>query len=170
MPIYLFSGKIASGKTTISTALANYLGINRYTVSDYLKNYADIYYNGNHSRDTLQKIGDIKRKEGYKKFCIDFLTFINYEKDMSFIIDGIRTIEFLEEMKLCLINEKVIHIFIEIDEKLRHERMLKRNAQDQLYYQHHTENYSRKLMEAADIIVNSNNNVTAIVAYILSKQ
>lgn len=170
MSIYLFSGKIASGKTTISTALSNYLGIKRYTISDYLQNYADIYYNGNHSRDVLQKIGDIKRKEGYKKFCIDFLTFIKYEENMSFIIDGIRTLEFLKEMKLCLINEKVIHIFINIDEKIRFERMMKRNSQDQLYFHHHTESYSKELMVAADIVVNSSDNIPDIVNYIISKQ
>lgn len=91
-----FSGQIGSGKSSVSTAVAETLGWSRTGFGDYLR--AEIMRLGGDpsSREALQDLGKKRVEEDAGAFCRDVLTSGGFRPGDDFVIDGIRHVEIFD--------------------------------------------------------------------------
>ena len=160
-------GKIASGKTTVANELAALMKGEQFSISDYLK-YC-LKQNGieNPSRTQLQELGEDCISKGWDDFCENFLTFINYDKHKTYIIDGIRHRNFF--ISLCNKSYPInpVLVFLDVNDEVLEYRKCER--QEIKYDEKRlAEGNLTDLFKLADIIVKTmGKNVTEIVNEIL---
>lgn len=112
-PVYCISGKIGSGKTTIGKMIANEIGGIHGSVSDFLK--AELKKQGitTPTREQLQDLGVAYIENGWVEFASQTVKHIGRKKELPFVIDGIRHINFLNAIKMICwpapVYEVVLH-------------------------------------------------------------
>jgi len=91
-----FSGQIASGKSSVSAAVADALGWQRTGFGDYLR--AEIARMGGDpdDRKALQDLGQKRVDEDPGAFCRDVLAYGRFQPGDNFVIDGIRHVSIFE--------------------------------------------------------------------------
>jgi cytidylate kinase len=92
------SGKIGSGKTTLAEYLSSELKIHIASFGDYVR------YIANHAgikieRKELQSLGHDLLENDLEEFCKNVLSHGKWDGQSSLIIDGIRHIKVLEQLK-----------------------------------------------------------------------
>jgi len=96
-----FAGSIASGKSALSTAIAERLGIPRVSFGDFVKNEA-VSRGLQLSRGNLQAIGEELVGHDVAGFCSAVLKSAGYVSGHSIVVDGIRHAQVLEALRqLC---------------------------------------------------------------------
>lgn len=87
-----FSGKIGSGKSSVSEAVAKELGWSRTGFGDYLR--AELARSGSDptSREALQDLGQRRVDADPEAFCRDVLSAGGFRPGDNFVIDGVRHI------------------------------------------------------------------------------
>lgn len=91
-----FSGQIGSGKSSVSTAVAQTLGWRRTGFGDFLRDEIIRLGGDPNDRNALQDLGQ-KRVDGdAPAFCRDVLAAAGFQPGDDFIIDGIRHIGIFE--------------------------------------------------------------------------
>jgi cytidylate kinase len=85
-----FSGQIGSGKSTVSSAVADALGWSRAGFGDYVR--AEVQRMGGDptSREALQNLGQKLVENNATKFCRAVLQFGGFSPGDNFVIDGVR--------------------------------------------------------------------------------
>jgi dephospho-CoA kinase len=136
--IIALSGRIASGKTAISKAVAENLNLPRVSFGDYVRLVAR-QRGLPESREFLQRIGSDLVERNVKQFCYDVLAQVNWQHRESVIIDGIRHIKVLNTLREITAPVAVYLIFIKVDETVREARLLKREEENSIKYQRHLE-------------------------------
>ncbi len=88
--VVCFSGRIGSGKTSLTLALAGRLGWRRAAFGDYLRDR--IYREGGdaHDREALQELGQHLVDTDAEQFCRNVLAHAGYIQGESLLVDGIR--------------------------------------------------------------------------------
>jgi len=152
--IICISGKIASGKTTLSSLLAEKLKCNRFSTSDYLRSKAATKGYTVIDRTLLQMIGEDCINEGWENFARAFLSFTNDSSDESIIIDGVRHVEFYNSLKK-LTGKNCSLIFLDAREDVLLER-LQHRGDGEINYTHVAEGNLSRLKEAANYIFDAN--------------
>lgn len=94
-----FSGQIGSGKSSVSTAVADALGWRRTGFGDYLRGEAAKRGGDPDDRKALQDLGQARVDEDAAAFCRDVLTAGGFQPGDDFIIDGIRHVSIFEILK-----------------------------------------------------------------------
>ena len=151
--IICVSGKVASGKTTLSKMTAEILRCNRFSVSDYLKTIAESQGHDIIDRSLLQKLGEECINKGWDKFAKDFLSFINYHKSQSYIIiDGIRHIEFYRNISK-ISSKHCVLVYIEVNDEVIFERLLLR-GEINIDYSHIAEGNLSLIKGISDYVLN----------------
>jgi adenylate kinase family enzyme len=160
--IICISGKVASGKTTLSKKISEIIGCNHFSVSDYLKSIAKMQRNDIIDRPLLQKLGEECINKGWDKFANDFLSFINYKNKKYIIIDGIRHVEFYKS--LYQISSKLsVLIYIEINDKVLLNRLLLR-GEENIDYSHIAEGNLSNIKDISDYILNADDKDVEVLA------
>lgn len=118
-----FSGPLKSGKTTVSTAVANALHLKRASFGDFVRQIAARRGLDPTKRRVLQFLGDELISKGWTKFCLDVLKSANWKKGESIVVDGIRHAQALLELARISKPLPAILIHVEIDEAVRNERI-----------------------------------------------
>lgn len=117
--IVCFSGKIGSGKSSVSRAVAEQLGFQRASFGDYVRKLLSEAGGNTESRTELQDLGQSLVQNDLRGFCQGLLTNVGYKPGTSLVIDGIRHVDILDELTSIFGSKKVTLIHLEIGEDLR---------------------------------------------------
>lgn len=172
-PIVLgFAGSIASGKSTLSIAVASALGWQRVSFGDYVRTVAQNQGLGD-SREVLQAVGASLINQGREQFCKAVLAQINWEPGQPLIVDGIRHAEIVPIMRQIVDPWDFRLIFVVVDESIREARLLERGLSDRQQWQqleaHSTEAQVQAVLpEMADFAVDSTRKIEDLVLEIVT--
>lgn len=145
-------GKIASGKTYVSKTIADRNQWLRCSTSDFLRDI--LCKNGENfpSREQLQELGEIEINKGWSVFARDFMNYAMAKSISDYlIIDGIRHIEFFDEVKNIVFPKKCILIYLDIPQEIIRAR-LKERGEKTIDFEHIAEGSQVSLFNAADFI------------------
>ena len=126
-----FSGQIGSGKSSISTAVAQALGWQRTGFGDYLR--AEIARRGGdpNDRKSLQELGQALVAADPDAFCRDVLASGGFIPGDNFIIDGIRHTSIFEILASVSLPSNTKLLFLSACEAMRAARITsRRDAKD----------------------------------------
>lgn len=174
LPVVMVSGRIAVGKTTVSAALAESLGVNRSGFGDEVRARAAAA-GRDASREVLQEIGEHLVATDPQGFCAAVLTRGNYLPGTGLVIDGIRHVEILELMRQIIAPDRLLHVHVEAPDRVRQDRIETRNRLGEGASLVGLEIHSTErqvldvLPQRADIIVNSGDSLESVVASIRSR-
>ena len=91
-----FSGQIGSGKSSVSSAVAEALGWRRTGFGDYLRSEIARLGGDPSSRKALQDLGQSRVEDDPSAFCRDVLAAGGFRAGDDFVIDGIRHLGIFE--------------------------------------------------------------------------
>ncbi len=171
--VFGFSGCIASGKTTISEGVANYLGLPRVSFGDYVRKMARHKGLDDSSRDILQSVGESLIIEGWMKFCKSVLKQVKWEPGQSLVIDGVRHQAAIDTLKLLVKPSLFLLIHININESEQKTRLNRKeiiNLQQIKVIENHSSEKDVKsiLPNIADLIVDGTYPIDDIILGIIS--
>ncbi len=139
--VVAFSGRIASGKSTISQGVATTLGWPRASFGDYVRETALSRGFDPEDRSVLQEIGELLVRDP-DVFCRSVLARFGFVHGQGFVIDGIRHLEVLEELRRAVAPQEVCLIYVEAPETAIHRRLMEERVEDgkiDAWEQHSTE-------------------------------
>lgn len=148
-------GKIASGKTHISKIIADKNDWLRCSTSDFLRDIIS-QRNGEPfpTREQLQELGNCEIKKGWNTFACNFLNYATQKGDIGFlVIDGVRHIEFFNEMRDIIFPQKCFLIYLDIPNKILQKRLHER-GETRIDFNHISEGDQQRLYNSADFISN----------------
>lgn len=154
--IIAFAGPIGSGKSTVSFAIAEALGLSRASFGDYVRGVAK-QRGLTQDRETLQLIGSELIGNGWGPFCKAVLSQAGWKKGKGVVVDGIRHIEAVETLLQMTAPSKFVLVFVSITEKERQIRLVQKgikDKEDQIRIESHpTEVQVKSLESKADLIL-----------------
>lgn len=154
-----FSGKIGSGKTTVSSSLAKMLNWSRMSFGDYVR--ATARQRGlAESREVLQRLGESLLATDAEGFCRAALAQADWKSGQPLIIDGVRHTLVVEILRRLVKPMRFMLVHIAVDETLRESRLLALGETNQSSLRqiekHSTEkDVSLSLQYMADLTVHS---------------
>lgn len=116
--VLAFSGAIASGKTSVSTAVAQSLGCPRVSFGEQVRRVAD-ERGLPASREQLQFLGEFLVREQPEDFCLAVLRQADWKPVSNLVIDGVRHAEILQTLRTLVKPCELKLIFITVDEQTR---------------------------------------------------
>lgn len=118
-----FSGRIGSGKSSVSEALAERLGWRRTSFSEYLR--AELQRRGGDpsSRQALQDLGQSLVEADGEAFCKAVLTAGGFQPGCNFLLDGVRHVDIFRTLTGLALPSSTRLIFLAADDASRHERV-----------------------------------------------
>jgi len=170
-PIVLaFSGGIASGKSTLSAAVAQSLGWPRVSFGAYVRKQAE-YRGLEISRETLQEIGSSLIQEGWRQFCQNVLAQATWKSGQPLVVDGIRHVEAVDELQRLVNPAQLRLIFIDLPESTRRERLHQRDLAEHEAFEriesHPMEVETRSILpRLADLVLDGSQPTAHIVSEI----
>ena len=120
--VLAFAGRIGSGKTTLTTALAEALGCKRASFGDYVR-YVVNARGMPATRENLQRIGTDLLEHDKLVFCDAVLRYSGWTPGTSLVIDGLRHAETIDLICQLVSPLKFRIVYLEIDEDTRLERL-----------------------------------------------
>jgi dephospho-CoA kinase len=127
--VLAFAGRIASGKSTLSTSVAQVLGWPRVSFGDYVRQVAR-HRGLEESRTVLQELGAALIAQGWEAFCRTVLGQVAWEPGQPLIIDGIRHAEALMVLRQLVTPSELRLVFITVNEPTRTARLRQRESPD----------------------------------------
>lgn len=131
--VLIFSGGIASGKTTVSKALSQKYGWPVVGLGDCIRREAEKKGLPT-NRDYLQGFGKSIVDESHKAFCQFILNnateLFNWKMGESLIIEGVRHQEIVGMFREVVAPTNVILIFLDVDEEIRKRRLKERSIDE----------------------------------------
>lgn len=118
-----FSGKIGSGKTSISQAVAGELGCGRASFGDYLREEVARHGGDPGCRELLQELGQNRIERDAASTCRDVLASGGFVRGRDFVLDGVRHLRVLPHLARLAAPSTVRVIFLEADAGLRSVRV-----------------------------------------------
>jgi transcriptional regulator with XRE-family HTH domain/Zn-dependent peptidase ImmA (M78 family)/adenylate kinase family enzyme len=122
--VLAFSGKMGSGKSTLSQQVADALGWKRASFGDYLRVFARSQ-GLEESREVLQDLGESLVIKDPTAFCHSVLTHFQWHSGEPLVIDGVRHAAVLDSLRKLVAPLELRLVFIEIDEGTRIKRLQK---------------------------------------------
>jgi cytidylate kinase len=118
-----FSGRIGSGKSSVSEALAQQLGWRRTSFSDYLR--VELQRRGGDpgSREALQDLGQSLVEADGEAFCRAVLIAGGFQPGGNFLLDGVRHVDIFRALARLARPSSARLIFLAADDVSRHERV-----------------------------------------------
>lgn len=152
-PVICISGKIGSGKTTIGKMIANEIGGIHGSVSDFLN--AELKKNGiiTPTREQLQDLGAAYIENGWIEFAFKTLKYIGHKKEIPFVIDGVRQVNFLNAIKMICWPAPVYEVVLQANDDTLQQHISIRGT-EKFDTTHHVERGLEGLLAVADIVIN----------------
>lgn len=170
------SGQIASGKSTIATALARVIGCDHVSFGKYVRTVAS-ERGYDESRQTLQDLGQhLLESRGAEGFCLDVLASQapRFVPGNDLVIEGIRHTDVVDALSFLVQPSVFALVFVRVDERTRRNRLALRegegNTDLKTADKHSTEQQVRRAMQgrAALTLVStrpSGESVRAVLAW-----
>ncbi|NVM29290.1 MAG: dNTP triphosphohydrolase [Candidatus Helarchaeota archaeon] len=174
-PVILgFAGGIGSGKSKLSSGVAEKLGWKRLSFGDFVRSVAT-ERKLDDSRDTLQELGEkLIDENGYEGFCRDFLSWGQYRNNGNLVIDGIRHKEIWNTLKRITYPSNTLLVFVELSFDERKKRLSERSPMDAKnlgrYESHSTEREVKDLTlcQRADLHINGEESLDRQIEVVIS--
>ena len=112
-----FSGVIGSGRTSISSAVAYRLKLDRTGFGDYLREKLEKASEGPVTRAELQNFGQDLVDTDPKKFCKSVLNRVKFDYKRDIVVDSIRHVKIYNCLKKLVDPIECRLIYIVVDEK-----------------------------------------------------
>jgi cytidylate kinase len=125
-----FSGRIASGKTTITQSLAELLGWRRVGFSDYLRHLLKERGNIAPTREQLQDLGQSLVTADPDQFCRNVLVLGGFVPGANILLDGIRHVDIQRRIARLVEPSRAILIHLAADDELVERRIAQRGASE----------------------------------------
>jgi cytidylate kinase len=125
----VFSGKLGSGKTAVSKMLAARIGARWNGFGATVKRIAaerELQI----ERHVLQVLGEELVQKSPDAFCRRVIAEAIPQSGTTLVLDGLRHLSILEQLRKLLSPRRVILIFVDVQEPIRLERILKREDCD----------------------------------------
>ncbi len=170
--VIAFSGSIASGKSTLSQEVAKTFQWKRASFGDYVRSVAQNRGIAN-SREVLQAIGADLLQRDMEGFCRTVLAQADWQLGQPLVIDGIRHVEVLDNLKQIVAPMPLFLVLVTVDESTRTNRLLERGTVDLEKYQHlehdSTEQQVKSaLANIADLVMDSGHSLEENVEQLVS--
>lgn len=164
--IVMFSGGIASGKTTLSRRVASALGCKWASFGDFIRTEAE-RRNLPLSREVLQDLGQSLVDADVLQFCLNFLAAQEWSPRENLIVDGLRHLEVLSAMKRLAGDVRLI--FVYADFNTREARLATRGEIDLHKLESHVveEQNEGPLREESQLIVDSRSPIEENISTVL---
>ena len=168
--VIAFAGPIGSGKSTVSVAIAEALGLSRASFGDHVRSVAK-QRGLTQDRETLQLIGSELIENGWGPFCKAVLSQAGWKKGDSIIVDGIRHSEAIEALRQMTAPLKFILFFISIEEEDRQSRLMSKGIIDKRekskVESHSTEAQVNSLRSKASLVLDGTQPILELVRQII---
>ncbi len=150
-----FAGRIGTGKSSLSIALAADMHWKRASFGDFVRSIAEERGVVN-SRHNLQEIGAELESSDAFAFCRDVLNFAGWISGEPVVIDGIRHVRVLEIVRELIAPIPLLFVYLDGEEQSRKARLLRRDGVDGASFvdaeSHSTErDVASRLPELADL-------------------
>jgi dephospho-CoA kinase len=157
-PVLGFAGQIGAGKSTISTLVADALNGPRVAFGDHVRSVAR-QRGIETSRESLQILGEDLVCKDCREFCRAVLMQANWQQGQLLIVDGIRHLQVLCELRRIVHPQRFLLVFINGDNSTRRIRVESRASDDSTrvnqFDGHATEVQVKDLVrQEADLVVN----------------
>lgn len=162
-----FSGQIGSGKSSVSTAVADALGWRRTGFGDYLRSEITRLGGNPDDRMALQELGQALVDADTEAFCREVLTAGKFKIGDDYVIDGVRHVNIFEALKRIGVPSDAKLLFLDAGERTRRSRVQARaDAGD--FARASTHRVEEELREAlparADAVVGADQTMERVVA------
>jgi cytidylate kinase len=124
--ILAFAGPICSGKSTISTSVAQRLGWEWVSFGNFLRDEARRRGIDPSLRSHLQDLGQTFIDTGWTSFCESVLDYAKWVPGMNLVIDGIRHVEAVHTLRVLTAPSHLAVVFVETPVQIRKARLLAR--------------------------------------------
>lgn len=114
-----FSGKIGSGKTSVSRAVARWLGCDHASFGGFLRDEMARCAGTASNRESLQDLGQSRIEKDAESFCRDVLSAGGFARGQDFVLDGVRHVAVLPHLARMAAPSEVRLIFLQADAELR---------------------------------------------------
>jgi dephospho-CoA kinase len=168
MPIVIaFAGKIGSGKTSVTNALAESLGCPRACFGDYVREV--VRERGLPlTRANLQFVGTELLENDMHGFCRAVILSCGWNPGESLVIDGLRHEETIKLIEQLVSPTKLKIVFLQVDEDTRIRRLTMRGDGDSAALTqaaaHSSENQvNSTLIEKAHLVLQASEPIPTIV-------
>ena len=121
------AGRIASGKSSISAVLASRLGWKRASFGDFVRSLA-AQRGLEPTREVLQGIGEELEALDSVAFCSDLLASAGWHNGDPIVIDGIRHVRILENLKNIVAPQRLLFVYLEAQDDTRRVRFAQREG------------------------------------------
>ncbi len=121
-PVIVFSGQIASGKSTISTAVATALGCERISFGGYVRRVAADRGLNAGSTQVLQELGQHLVERDSLGLCRAVLGQAAWKLGALLVIDGLRHVEIANELRKQVAPARLVLVHLSVDSKTRQRR------------------------------------------------
>jgi cytidylate kinase len=121
-----FSGQIGSGKSSVSSAVAEALGWRRTGFGDYLRSEITRLGGDPSSRKALQDLGQSRVEEDPLAFCRDVLAAGGFQPGDDFVVDGVRHLGIFQILHTVSTPTRARLIFLSTAEATRIARVNQR--------------------------------------------
>jgi len=152
-----FSGRIKSGKTTIARRVATELNVPFASFGDYLRTVVAARGLDSSDRTILQDVGQELFESELSGFCADVLIAAGWKKGMCVVVDGIRHVQVLEELKTILEPVSIKLVYINVADQVQAQRLIDSGSMHSLalVQSHQTEvDVLNRLVQIADLQIN----------------
>jgi dephospho-CoA kinase len=119
--VIAFSGGIKSGKSTVSSAVAEALGCPRVSFGSYVRTITQLR-GLKESRENWQAVGESLIKEDLRQFCAGVLAQSSWEPGGALVVDGVRHVEVAQMLKRMVAPSGLRLVYIEADDASREQR------------------------------------------------
>lgn len=169
--LLVFSGSIASGKSTLSREIAASLGWQRVSFGDYVRTV--VQRQGlDESREVLQAVGASLIEQGLQQFCQSVLAQVNWKPGQPLVVEGLRHAEIVSILRQIVAPLELRLIFIAANEQTREARLAEKGLTDRTQQQqieaHSTEAQVKTVLpKMADLTVDGTRTIEELVAEIV---
>jgi dephospho-CoA kinase len=150
-----FSGGIASGKSSLSTAVSEALGWPRTSFGSYIR-YVASQSGLEPTRENCQRIGEHLIEQDAHNLCKSVLAQASWSLGAPLVIDGIRHLQVADLLTVMVRPSLFILIFVELPRADREIRLKNRDGVSQPLerLEHHsTETQASDLLARADLVI-----------------
>lgn len=163
-----FSGRVGSGKTSVSEAVSRHFNWPRVSFGDYVRKIAQERGLDSSSRSVLQTLGESLFNNGVEEFCKAVINEVKWSYPRSLVIDGIRHQDVLYKLKEIVAPSHLVLVYIYVNEDHRLQRMVQRDGLNQndvtAIDEHSTEKDTKVILsQIADIRINGEQSLDIMV-------
>lgn len=166
-----FSGQIGSGKSSVSTAIAEALGWSYTGFGDYLRAEIERTGGDSASREALQDLGQRLVEADAEGFCRSVLASGGFNKGENFLLDGVRHVDIFRILTRIVAPSSARLLFLSVDEIQRLDRVAGRSDKDDFARAvgHRVEaELGNDLPALADAIINASQSFQDVVSACLA--